>query len=212
MTTPPGDPTSPSYGRPTSDPYGPGSGYEGATNGFGQPFVPLEKEPSDVERAAAARAAQAQWAAQQPPAPGGYGGPAPYGQQPNQYAQPGPYGQPGYPPYGAVPPYFPQVAPRNGMATAGFVLGIISIPGVLFSFFDIPIAIVGLILSIVALKRSKRMNGLGAVLAGWGIGLSIAGLVLSSALSIWLGGRMIDCADRYEVGTDSWQTCVIPEE
>ena len=208
MTTPPGDPTSPGFGDPAANPYG--SGYEGATNGFGQPFVPLAKEPDDLERAAAARAAQAQWQAQQGQPgqqPNPYGQPGPYGQQPNPYGQPG-YPQPGYQqPYGGVPPYFPSAPPRNGLATASMVLGIISIPGALFSFFDLPIAIVGLILGLVALKKAKVLRGVGHGAAVTGVVTSLIGLVLATIMSIYLINRISDCSD-YEIGTSSWSDCI----
>lgn len=67
------------------------------------------------------------------------------------------------------------VAPRNGVGTAGFVLGLI---GLLFSFVPIvgvvawPLVVVGLVLSVVGISR-----------AGKGVannrGLAIAGAVLS---------------------------------
>ncbi|MCW2603773.1 MAG: conserved rane protein of unknown function [Pseudonocardiales bacterium] len=225
MTTPPSDPTSsPSYGDPAPNPnggaYGPGSGYEGATNGFGQPFVPLSKEPDDVQRAAAARAAQGQWQQTQPPQgqPDPYGqNPNPYGQNPNPYGQnpyaqpqpPNPYGAPGYPQQYA-PPYFPPTPARNGLATAAMVLGIISIPGALFSFFDLPIAIVGLILGIVALKKSKALHGIGHGAALAGVITSIIGLVLATIVSVYLVNRMQDCS-TYEFGSTDWSTCVTAE-
>jgi len=214
VTTPPSDPTSPGTGGSSGDPYGPGSGYEGATNGFGQPFVPLAPEPDDVQRAAAARAAQAQAQAQSPYGqPDPYNQPNPYG-QPNPYAQanpygpPSPYGQPGYPqPYGGVPPYFPAAPPRNGMATASMVLGIVSTALFFFSFFDLPIAIVGFILGLVALKRSKLLAGVGRGPAITGIILSVVGFLLAGAMSIYVIGRMQDCS-RYEIGSSSWDNCI----
>lgn len=228
MTTPPGDPTSsPGYGDPAANPppspYGAGSGYEGATNGFGQPFVPLSKEPDDLARAAAARAAQAQWPQTQqgPPnafgptdpyaQPNPYGPPSPYG-QPNPYQQqPTPYGQPGYPqPYGGVPPYYPQKAPTNGLAIAAMVLGIISIPGALFSFFDLPIAIVGLVLGIVALKKSKLLRGVGHGAAVTGVVTAIIGLILATVMSVYVVNRISNCSD-YEIGSSSWSDCVYQE-
>lgn len=224
MTTPPGDPTAPGYGTPAADPqtnpYGPGSGYEGATNGFGQPFVPLSKEPDDLQRAAAQRAAQAQWQQGQPNAadqptpygqPNPYAQPTPYGQNPYQQ-QPNPYGPGGYPQqYGGVPPYFPQKPPSNGLAIAAMVLGIISIPGALFSFFDLPIAIVGLVLAIVALKKSKVLRGIGRGAAVTGLVTSLVGLMLATAMSVYVVNRISKCSD-YEIGSTSWSDCIYQQQ
>ncbi len=99
---------------------------------------------------------------QQPPPsqPASYGQAPAYGQQPPAYGQPAAYGQdpaygqqPGYPPQGA----YGQPSSTPGLAIAGLVLAFLFWP-------------VGLVLSIVALAKSKQ-NG--------GKGLAVAGLVVS---------------------------------
>lgn len=93
---------------------------------------------------------------------------------PPTYAPPPPtgggYPPPGYPPPGYGPPGAPGAKKKtDGLAIAGLVLGIVSI--FFFVAFGI-FAIVGLILSILALRRTKR-EGVG------GRGLAIGGLITS---------------------------------
>lgn len=95
-----------------------------------------------------------------------------------------------------VSPYAPMVSvaagywpPTNRLATAGMVLGIISIPCALFSFLDLPVAIVGLVLAIVGLRRARRMPpgwrvGQGKAVAG--IATATAGLMFASLFAVWV--------------------------
>ena len=93
--------------------------------------------------------------------PVAYPAPSPYAGTPVQpgYPQPG-YAQPGY----AEPGYYGQPAPKApAVAIVGLVLAFIVPP-------------VGLILSLVAISRSKR--------AGTGKGLAIGGIVVGTLLTI----------------------------
>lgn len=69
-------------------------------------------------------------------------------------------------------------APRNGLAIAGFVLGIIAIASFTGGGLPYLIAIVGLVLAGVGVGRA-RTHGTGLALAWWGVGLSIAAMVLA---------------------------------
>jgi hypothetical protein len=101
-----------------------------------------------------------------------------YGQQ--SYGQPGygapAYGQPAYNPYGA---YQPQ--PSNGMAIASFVT---SLAGT-FVLCGVS-GIVGIILGVIALRRSKELQGTGRGMAIAGIVIGAVQLVLVVALAIVL--------------------------
>ena len=87
-------------------------------------------------------------------------------------------------------PYFPPTAtdlqpqgqpPRNGLGTAGFVLGLV---GLVFSFVPIigivawPLVIVGLVLSIIGIARASSGKATNKGLAIAGAVLSVVGLVI----------------------------------
>jgi heme/copper-type cytochrome/quinol oxidase subunit 2 len=87
-------------------------------------------------------------------------------------------------------PYFPPPAtdvqpqgqpPRNGLGTAGFVLGLI---GLLFSFIPLigvvawPLVIIGLVLSIIGVARASSGKATNKGLAIAGAVLSVIGLVI----------------------------------
>lgn len=76
----------------------------------------------------------------------------------------------------------PAEAPKsNGMATAGMVLGIIS--AALLVVFCAPylaiiVGVIGLILSVLGMKKAKQLNGVGAGKAKIGLICSIVGIVV----------------------------------
>jgi len=74
------------------------------------------------------------------------------------------------------PPPVNQPPESNGLAVASFVLGLISTVSICICYISIPLAITGLILGIVAKKRSEG-NGMRTA----GIVLSILGIVISLA-------------------------------
>lgn len=94
-----------------------------------------------------------------PPAPpyaqGGYPGP---------YASPGAYGQPG-------------ARRTNGLAVAGFIVGLVSV--FLPLFFGLIGGIVGLVLSIVGVVKHNALTQSGK-------GLGIAGIILSAIAIVFL--------------------------
>lgn len=122
-----------------------------------------------------------------PPPPGQpqYGQPMPQYGQP-QYGQQPPYGQPPYggpPPYGQAPPYgaYPA-AMRNGLGTAGLVLGIIGVvAGATIFLFPIAfiLGVLAVIFGLIGRGRAKRGEASNGSKATWGFGLGVASLVLS---------------------------------
>ncbi|WP_345379739.1 hypothetical protein [Pseudonocardia yuanmonensis] len=112
----------------------------------------------------------------QPQHPGPYGPPQQYGQYP-QYGRYGAPQQPSAqvpPQYAPVPPPAPQ--PRNGLGTAGFVLGLLALLFAWIPFVGVigwPLSVLGLILSGFGLQRvtTGRADNKG---------LSVAGLALSA--------------------------------
>ena len=114
--------------------------------------------------------------------------------------------------FGPVMPMQPVYAYRpvsNGLATAAMVLGIISIPGAIMSFFDLPIAIVGLILGIVGLRRANRLPlgyrvGQGKAIAG--IACASVGLVLATAFSIYIVTEFDRCS-QFQTNSPAWERC-----
>lgn len=74
-------------------------------------------------------------------------------------------------------PYAQQIVGTgepNGLATAGFIVGLVSIFMPLF--FGLAIGVTGLVLSIVGSVRSST-TGTGKALAVWGIALSALGIL-----------------------------------
>jgi hypothetical protein len=63
---------------------------------------------------------------------------------------------------------------RGGFAIAGLVLGIIGIVVALVPICGLPVSIVGIVMSALG-----RQSVLRRTMAGWGLALSIIGLVLS---------------------------------
>jgi hypothetical protein len=160
------------------------------------------------------------------PGPGPDGGsqPPPY---PGHWQYQDPYAAPQQPPPQAFPYAGPQqyipVLPMqpvygyrqetNGLATASMVLGIISIPAVILVFFDLPIAIVGLILGIVGLRRANRMPrtmqvGQGKAIAG--IACASVGLVLSALFSVYVISELNRCS-QYSPDSVAWERCYYNE-
>jgi hypothetical protein len=100
-----------------------------------------------------------------------------YGAQATPYAQPNPYGLAGYQ-YGAA------VAPKNGLAIAGFVVSLVSLLIGLYTL--VPIA--GIVLSGVGLARAQRARATGGVATGYGMALAgvIVGVASFIGNVIWL--------------------------
>jgi hypothetical protein len=116
-----------------------------------------------------------------------------YGQLPQprrpQVPQPG-YGQPSQPWRPQMPPSPP---PRNGLGTAGLVLGII---GLVFAFIPIvgviawPLVILGLILGILGVLRANRGRATNRGVAIGGVACSALGLVICFAWAALLAAAI----------------------
>ena len=80
----------------------------------------------------------------------------------------------------------PPAAQTNGLAVAGLVLGIASAALFFLWFVAIPCGIVGIVLSIIGLGRSKT-RGKGMGMAMTGLILSVLGLLAALVFAIgWL--------------------------
>jgi hypothetical protein len=77
--------------------------------------------------------------------------------------------------------------PTNGLAVAGFVLGLLAT----LSFTGGPLAYVlaltGLVLAGIGVTRARELGGRRLQLAWWGVGLSIAGVVLAQLWRAFTG-------------------------
>lgn len=117
-----------------------------------------------------------------------------YGQQPGYGASPAGYGMP--PSYGMPPAYpapgcpaapyqMPVAEPdqKAGLAIAGLVMGIISLVASLLPLCGFPLAIGGLVFSILGRKSSRRtMATVGLVLSSIGMALTL----LSAAFGAYM--------------------------
>jgi hypothetical protein len=84
----------------------------------------------------------------------------------------------------------PQESGGNGLAVAGLVLGIISLPAVVLSLLDVPIAILGIIFGAVGLSKAKKLGGKNKGMAMAGLICGIIGLIASVALFFWAMAEM----------------------
>ncbi|VTR78058.1 DUF2510 domain-containing protein [Cellulomonas hominis] len=83
--------------------------------------------------------------------------------------------------------YAPPVQPRNPMATAGLVLGIVSL---VVNTLTIT-ALVGIVLSGIGLARASTLQRygyapVGRAKAAWGLGLSVAGFFFTAFFKLFL--------------------------
>ncbi len=78
----------------------------------------------------------------------------------------------------------PVAGTSNGLAIAGMVLGITSVVLFWLSWIATIIAIVGLILSLVGLSKSKQLGGIGRGMAIAGVITSSVGIVASIVLLV----------------------------
>lgn len=88
-----------------------------------------------------------------------------------------------------MPPMHYDIPAHNGLATAGMVLGIISIPGATLVFLDLAIVLLGLVFGVLGLRRANRMPRqlqVGKEKAIAGIACACIGLVLSVSLTAWI--------------------------
>jgi hypothetical protein len=159
-----------------------------------------------------------------------YGQQAPqYGQQAPQYGQQAPqYGQPGQGQYSAAPPvsgeygaapsgYTEARPPSNGMGLAALILGVVAVLGAwipLVNLISIVLAILGIVLGFMGLRKVKRREATNRGMALTGIILSAFALLVSIVISIALGAfigsnidELQDCADP-NLTTEEQQACI----
>jgi hypothetical protein len=162
------------------DPYQQPDPYRGEAPGQGPS---LDKQPASGD----APAPYQQWNA--------YGQAGPY-QQPNPYGQAGTYQQSS--PYGQVAPYQQQpwsgyppqpAGPRNGLGTAGLVLGIVAcalawIP--LAAFWIWPVPVLAIVFGAIGHNRANHGEATNKQSAMWGWILGIGSMVLSVVVTVVL--------------------------
>ena len=120
---------------------------------------------------------------------------------------------PPVPPAGnAYSGYVPTKLPA-GMAIASLVMGIVSILGALpLSFITIVVALVGLILGIIALRKVRKGTGGGKGMAIGGVVTSAIGFILSAVVLVLLiiGTMMMqECKNTGVQNSDGSVTCSI---
>lgn len=156
---------------------------------------------------------------QQPPSGGEQHGGNQYGggQYGGGHYGPGQYGE--GPGYGTAPPtgYGDGRRPSNGMGIAALVLGILALLGAWIPFVNIIsmlMAIAGIVLGVMALKKVKRGEATNRGMALTGLILSVVALVLSLIVTVWAGnliGSNIDqienCADP-NLTAEEQQQCI----
>ena len=69
----------------------------------------------------------------------------------------------------------------------------------------------GMFLAIVALKKSKVLRGIGRGAAVTGLVTSLVGLMLATAMSVYVVNRISKCSD-YEIGSTSWSDCIYQQQ
>jgi hypothetical protein len=128
-----------------------------------------------------------------------YQQPSPYGQagsyqqtgpqwQPGPYQQPSPYQQP-WPGYSAQP-----TGPRNGLGTAGLVLGIVGvvIAFVPFAVFFIwPVPVLAIIFGVMGHNRANHGEATNKTVAIWGWALGAASAIIVPIVSLVIFGFLV---------------------
>ena len=108
--------------------------------------------------------------------------------------------------------YVPTKLPA-GLAIASLVMGIVSILGALpLSFITIVVALVGLILGIIALRKVRKGTGGGKGMAIGGVVTSAIGFILSAVVLVLLiiGTMMMqECKNTGVQNSDGSVTCSI---
>jgi hypothetical protein len=142
--------------------------------------------------------------------PAGYGGDVRYGQ-----GQPGTYGAGSD--YGNAPPTGYGRSPSNGLGIAALVFGIVAILGSWIPFVNIVsmvLAIIGIIVGIMALRKVKRGEATNRGMSLIGIGLSVVALVLSLVITIavtrFVGSNMDEIANCTDpaLSAEEQQACL----
>lgn len=146
-----------------------------------------------------------------PPAEAAYGAPAgPPGAPP-----PGAWQQPAGQAYGAPAPagmyggaYPPPSSPPQGLSIAALVIGIVALLGCWVPFLGLGLALIAVVLSIVALVRTKRGRAGGRGMAIGGLAVSVVATVVAGIITfalLWVIGQadgnpdiatLLECSQR----------------
>jgi hypothetical protein len=191
----------PAAGEPAepADPAAPFDPYR-----FGAPTHPVPPEYAPPGYVPPAPQPQAPPPLQPAGQPYPYPGYSPY---PGPPGQPGPAGQPyPYPPPQYLTQY-PQPATGNGKATAGLVLGILSIVLFWTTIFDAIPVILGVIFGFLGLNEAKR-TGRSRGVAIAGIVCGFVGAVIAIAFTAWIIHRIQPCVNSYNSGSTQFNSCV----
>lgn len=122
----------------------------------------------------------------------------PYPSQPPSYPPPYPSGGYGF----GVPPYpmGPPVQTGNGMAVAGLVLGILSVPLFVANWLDMIIAILAIVFAAIGLRRARQGRAGRKGMAVAGLVLGVIGLIAATVFLVVLVMLGLDlehrCADQ----------------
>jgi len=179
----------------------------------------LPQPPQQPEPAPAPQVPAAPGATPPPPPPGGAGFAPPSPQDSPQaapqpgypqgaYPQPG-YPQQGYPQQGYPQPGYPQpgypaqlatppAKPGNGLAVAGFVVGLLGFLGSfgpVINVVGMVLGVVGAILAGVGLAKS-RTSGVGKGLAIAGLALGVLAVVIGIVVNVVFAGAVKDAVDE----------------
>lgn len=142
---------------------------------------------------------------------------------PNQAGPGYPPPNPGFPPYGYPYPYpypYPMmpIAPElpKGLATTGMILGIVGACTSLFYIGGL-IGIVGLVFSIIALRKASRGLAGGKGMAIAGLVTSIFGIVVNAieiVFLVWLFSTASHCSQQVDntdpnTGVSQMDQCMI---
>lgn len=147
----------------------------------------------------------------QPPAPGPAQQPGAQAPGPWPSPPPNPYPGPYQMPPGTPPGWVPVQQGSNGMATAGMVLGIVSLVLFWTSVIDIPIVILGITFSAIGLKRAKLGAGArGMAMAGLICSL-IAAVVVAVLLAV-IVPRYVHCHDKWGDNSTQIRKCITGDD
>lgn len=172
------------------------------TSETGEGFDPYRygrPDPNPTHDAFGRRIAPEPPAARAPQPPGAWPSPPP-----NPY-------QGAYPPPPGTPPGWVPVQRSNGMATAGLVLGIVSVVLFWTSVIDIPLVILGITFSAIGLKRAKAGAGArGFALTGLICSL-VAALIVTVLLAV-LVPRYLHCHDKWGDNSTQVRKCITNDD
>jgi len=79
----------------------------------------------------------------------------------------------------------PSEPAGNGIAVAGFILGLLAALSFLFAPISIILGILGIVFGAIGMAKANRLAGKNKGMALWGLILGIVGIVLSITVVVW---------------------------